>query len=277
MHNAMDLAGWVAMLSRADLPVLRHTARKLEDLRADEDRLNARSIAHLVVSDPMMTVKLLRYMQEHKRLSQLQELVDVEQTILMMGLEPFFREVAPAPLVEDLLRDQRDALLHLLYSVRRSQRASHYAFDWALMLHDLHAEEARVAALLGNLSEQLMWCFNPQAMLHKHALQQADPTLRSADAQVRVLGFRGLDMQHALATEWHLPGLLLTLMDPAQADNERVRSVMLALRLARHSAQGWDDPALADDYREIADLLRMEEEQVVAMVGAKPEDPGLAP
>lgn len=276
MHNGRDLAGWVAVLSQAELPVLRHTARKLEALHADEDRLNARSIAHLVASDPMMTVKLLRYMQEHKRLSQLQELVDVEQTLLMMGLETFFREVAPAPLVEDLLRDQREALLHLLNSVRRSQRASHYAFDWALMLHDLHADEVRVAALLGNLTEQLMWCFNPQAMLRKHALQQADPTLRSADAQQQVLGFVGLDLQHALATEWHLPGLLLTLMDPEQADNQRVRNVMLALRLARHSALGWANPALAEDYREISELLRMDQEQVIAMVGAKPADPGPA-
>lgn len=276
MHNGRDLAGWVAMLSQAELPVLRHTARKLEALHADEDRLNARSIAHLVASDPMMTVKLLRYMQEHKRLSQVQELVDIEQTILMMGLETFFREVAPAPLVEDLLQGQRDALLCLLQSVRRSQRASHYAFDWALMRHDLHAEEVRVATLLGNLSEQLMWCFNAQAMLHKHRLQQADPTLKNADAQARVLGFVGTELQQALAVEWHLPGLLLALMDEQQADNPRMRNVMLALRLARHSAEGWQHPALAEDYREIAELLRMSAEQVMAMVGGAQEAPASA-
>lgn len=269
LQIAMDLAGWVAMLGHAELPVLKHTALKLEKLRADEDSLNARSISHVVVSDPMMTVKLLRYMQEHKRLSQVQELVNVEQAILMMGLETFFREVAPAPLVEDILHDHRPALLHLLHSVRRAQRASHYAFDWALMLHDLHAVEARVAALLSNLSEILMWCFNPQAMLQKHALQEADPTLRSSVAQERVLGFVGMDMQRALATEWHLPGLLLTLMDAELEDDPRVRSVMLALNLARHSAHGWDNPALPDDYQQIGTLLRMDAEQVMAMVGGK--------
>lgn len=269
MQNELDLDGWLGMLGRAELPVLKQTARKLEILHADDDSLNARSIAHVVAGDPMMTVKLLRYMQEHKRRSQKQELVQVEQAILMMGLETFFREVAPAPLVEDMLQDHRDALLHLLHSVRRAQRASHYAYDWALMLHDLHADEIRVAALLSGLSEMLMWCFNPLAMLKIHALQQKDSSLRSSVAQELVLGFVGADMQRALATEWHLPKLLLTLMNPALSEDERVRNVMLALRLARHSAHGWDNPALPDDYHQIAELLRMDIEQTIALVGAR--------
>jgi hypothetical protein len=35
--------------------------------------------------------------------------------------------------------------------------------------------------------------------------------------------------------------------------------VRLAIRLARHSAHGWEDPALPDDVREIADLLQLGE------------------
>jgi HD-like signal output (HDOD) protein len=270
VQQPQDLAGWVTYLSSAELPVLKHTARELERMRADEDNLNARSVAHVVTSDPLMTVKLLRYLQEHKRSSQTQELVQVEQAIMMMGFNTFFREIRPEPLVEDVLHDHLPALTNLLRTVRRAQRASRYAFDWALLLHDLRAEEVRIAALLSYIAEMMMWCFNPEAMLKIRAMQDTDKTLRSSTVQQQVLGFQGMELQKALTTEWKLPGLLLTLMDPVHSKNERVCNVMLALNLARHSANGWGDAALPDDYRDIAALLRVEPEKVKAMVGASP-------
>jgi HD-like signal output (HDOD) protein len=265
-----DMADWLAFFGRADIPVLRHTARELEGLRADETLLNARSIANVVTDDPLMTVKLLRYMQTHKHRIQKYELVDVKQTLLMMGLDAFFREVPATPIVEDMLNGHLEALVHLLHTVQRAQRAAYYAYDWALRLHDLHAEEVFVSALLTHVTEMLMWCFNPVQMLEIHKLQEADKTLRSLDVQKQLLGFTGLDLQRQLAIEWKFPELLLDLMDPAQARTFRVRNVMLAVNLARHSAQGWDNAALPDDYREIALLLRMEPDQVMALVKAGP-------
>jgi HD-like signal output (HDOD) protein len=263
-----SLADWLAFLGRADIPVLKHTARELERSRADEALLNARSIAHVVTDDPLMTVKLLRYMQTHKHRNQKYELVDVKQALLMMGLDTFFREVPAMPIAEDMLHGHLDALVHLLHTVRRAQRSAHYAFDWALRLHDLHAEEVHVSALLSHVAEMLMWCFNPAQMLEIRKRQEADHTLRSADVQRQVLGFTGTELQRQLAIEWQLPELLLNLMDPAQAKSLRVRNVVLAANLARHSAHGWDNAALPDDYRDIAALLRMEPDKVMALVRA---------
>ncbi len=272
MQLPQDLAGWVAFFSAEEIPVLRHTARELERLRAEEESLNAQSIVHVVTADPMMTLKLLRYLQAHRHPSQTQELIQVEQAIMMMGLDTFFREIPAAPLVEDILHDQPTALLHLLRTVRRAQRAAQYAFDWALLLHDLHAEEVRIAALLTNLAEMLMWCFDTDSMLKIRALQESDPTLRSATAQEQVLGFKGVVLQQALEAAWHLPRLLQQLTDPALAQHERVQNVMLAVNLARHSANGWGNAALPNDYREIGNLLRMEPDKVMAMVGAAPSE-----
>jgi hypothetical protein len=273
MQPPQDLAGWISFLGAAEIPVLRHTAREMERMQADEDHLNARSLALLITTDPMMTLKLLRYLQEHKHRSQTHELIQVEQAIMMMGFGTFFREIPARPVVEDVLHDYPEALLHLLRTVRRAQRAARYAFDWALLLHDLHAEEIRVAALLAYLSEMLMWCFNPEAMLKIRHMQEADRALRSVAVQEEVLGFQGMALQHALQAEWHLPQLLQQLTDPAQAQQVRVRNVMLAMNLARHSANGWDDAALPDDYRDIAALLRMDAEKVIHLVGASPAQP----
>lgn len=264
------LTAWLAFLRQADIPVLRHTARELERLRADESLLNARSIADVVTDDPLMTAKLLRYLQTHKHRNQKYELVDVKQALLMLGLDTFFREVPAAPVAEDMLHDHRAALVHLLQTARRAQRAAYYAYDWALRLHDLHAEEVYVSALLINVSEMLMWAFNPGPMLEIARRQAADTGLRSVDVQKQVLGFAGVDLQRQLTTEWQLPELLRNLTDPALANTTRVRNVVLAANLSRHSAQGWDNAALPDDYRAIAALLRMEPDKVMALVKRPP-------
>lgn len=267
-HPPKTLIGWVRFLGHAEIPVLKQTARDLARLREDAERHDARDIADIVTRDPLMTLKLLRYMQGHKRLSQLHELVQVEQAIMMMGFNTFFSSIPTQPIVEDMLKPHMNALIHLMQTVHRAQRSADYAFDWAVRLRDLHWEEVRISALLTYVAEMLMWCFNPEPMLEIRQRQNADKTLRSADVQKEVLGFVGLDLQRALTIEWKLPQLLRTLMDPSQTANPRVRNVLLAVNLARHSQHGWHDPALSDDYAQIGELLRMPPRHVMEIVGA---------
>lgn len=259
---------WVAFLTQADIPVLKQTARELATLHQDQNRLSARSVAAVIAIDPMMTVKLLRYLQQNKRRSQTSEVALVEQALIMLGVEAFFNKIPAAPTVQDVLNGQMDAMVQLLHVVHRSHRASEYAYDWAVRLSDLHYEEVRIAALLHDLAEMLMWCFAPQEMLGIRVIQQQDKTLRSKAVQEQVLGFALSDLQKALVQQWALPELLLTLMDGANSTKPRVRNVTLAVNLARHSANGWDDAALPDDYKDIGALLRTPPEQVMVMVGA---------
>jgi HD-like signal output (HDOD) protein len=160
-----------------------------------------------------------------------------------------------------------EALVQLLRVLHRAHRASAYAYDWAVRLSDLHYEDVRIAALLHDLAEILMWNFAPQKMMQIRAMQQQDKTLRSRAVQEEVFGFTLGDLQKALVKQWELPELLLTLMDDENAQKPRVRNVQLAVNLARHSANGWDDAALPDDYKDIGELLRMPAEQVMVMLG----------
>jgi HD-like signal output (HDOD) protein len=266
-QDIQGLEQWVDFLSRADIPVLKQTARELATLHEDENRLSARGAAQIIVVDPMMTIKLLRYLQAHKHRRQEHEVVLVEQALIMLGVESFYNKIPPQPLVQDAMQGELAALVQLLHVIHRSHRASEYAFDWAVRLSDLHYEEVRIAALLHDLAEMLMWCFAPKQMLSIHAMQQQDKTLRTRAAQELVFGFSLFDMQKRLVKEWSLPELLLTLMDDANSNHSRVRNVVLAVNLARHSANGWDDAALPDDYTDIAALLRMTPEQVMVMLG----------
>ena len=272
-HKMRELAEWVNFLSQVDIPVLKQTARNLSALRQNEKNLSARSVAYVIRHDPMMTVKLLRHLQQKKHRSQEHELVEVDQALMMLGLDIFFKMVPAEPLAETVLSGRMDALSCLLRVMHRSNRASTFAVDWAVRLNDMHHEEVRIAALLFDIAELLMWCFAPVDMLKIRAMQQQDKTLRSNDAQERVLGFTLLHLQSALALKWSLPKLLIALMDGECANQQRVRNVLLAVNLARHSANGWADAALPDDYIDIGKLLHMPPEEVKVMIGA--EEKGL--
>jgi len=266
-----DINTWINFIRNTEIPVLKHTAREIARLKEDEENLSARAISSAVLNDPMMVFKVLSFSQKHRGKKQLQDLVQADQAILMMGTTSFFNNLPPKVLVEDILKTNLPALMHLLRLIRRAHQAAHFASDWATHLADLHAEEVRTAALLHDLAEMLMWCFAPDRMNTIYAIQHADKTLRSAAVQQEVLGFKLLDLQKELVEAFQLPPLLLKLMQDSASNEQRVRNVTLAVNLARHSANGWDDAALPDDYRDVAELLRMDVAKVLRIVGVPEE------
>jgi len=267
LTDTSDIKTWVEFISTTDIPVLKQTAREIARLQEDEDKLSARAITSTVLNDPMMVFRVLSFSQKHKSKHQLQDLLQVEQAILMMGTTTFFRDIPTNFLVEDALKNNLSALMHLLRLIRRAHRAAYFAADWATHLADLHAEEVRIAALLHDLSEMLMWCFAPDKMNTINAMQQADKTLRSHVVQQEVLGFKLNDLQKELVEVFQLPPLLSKLMQDGASGEQRVRNVTLAVNLARHSANGWDDAALPDDYRDIAELLRLDVDRTMRIIG----------
>ncbi len=268
-QGANDLRGWVVFLGKAEIPILRQSLRDLHVLREAGDKTSAQDIASIIARDPLMTAILLRYLQMHKRRSQTSEVLEIEQALLMLGIEPFFNNVLSKVSVEEMLSAQIPVLVSTLRVVHRSHRASEYAFDWAVRRRDMHFEEVRVAALLRDMTEILMWCFAPADMLKIKAMQDQDKSMRSSIAQEQVFGFNLVALQHELVKEWKLPTLLLHLLDGENSKQERVRNVLLADRLARHSSHGWDDAALPDDYKEIGELLNMKVDDVMSIVGAE--------
>ena len=265
--QASDIAQWVTFFKTAEIPVLKQTAREIARLKADEDNASPRAITLAVLNDPMMVFKVLSYAQQHRGKNQLQDLVQVEQALLMMGTTAFFNKIPPQPLVEDALNNQLTGLTHLLKLIRRAHRAAHYAAEWAAHLMDLHAEELRVAALLSDLSEMLMWSFAADKMNTIYKMQQADKTLRSQEVQEQVLGFKLKDLQKQIVTVFQLPPLLSQLMEDEVSGLQRVKNVKLAVNLARHSANGWNDAALPDDYKGVAELLRVDVARAMHIIG----------
>lgn len=257
-----SMAAWVSYFDQVRLPVLRKTVAELARLKQNEDDLNAREISSVILHDPMMTVKVLRYLQLHHTKNQSAELTTIGQAIMMVGTTPFFQYFMRQPLIEETLADYPQALEGAMQVMCRAHHAALYAQDWSLLRYDMESDEVTIAALLHDMAEMLVWCFAPDMMLSVRHLQRQDSTLRSAVAQQQVLGFHLDDLQLALASAWHLPKLLQSLMDAQHANLPRALRVALAVALARHSANGWFDAALPDDFAAIGKLLSMPQDEL---------------
>ena len=255
-----DLDAWVGFFSQADLPVLRHSLTALEKLRADADNANSHKLSDVILQDPLFTLRVLRHIENRRGKRQATDITTIDQAIMMLGIQPFFRDFAELPSVEDRLKSHPQALLGLLKAIQRARRAAHWARDWAVLRRDVDVHEIVLAALLHDLAELCMWLFAPTLALRVRDAQLANPAQRSADVQTAIYGVPLHQLKLALASAWRLPALILQLIDHHQADNPRVRNVKLAVDLARHSANGWDNPALPDDFAAIRELLHINQE-----------------
>jgi len=261
-----DLAAWTAHFRAAEIPVLAHTAQTLEALRANEDAVDANGIGEMVSHDPLMTLKVLSYAATHRPARVVTDAETVTAALVMMGITPFFRAFGPQPTIEERLAGAPQALDGLLAVLKRAHRGANFALAFAVHRMDADAAVIHEAALLHDFAEMLLWCHAPALALKIRAAQQADTTLRSNVAQAQLLNIELCDLQQALMRAWHLPELLIRITDDRHATQAAVRNVVLAVRLARHTARGWDNAALPDDLAEIGQLLNLSPDAALQLV-----------
>lgn len=262
-----DVAGWVAAFDLTAIPILAETAGTIEEMRALEDEVDAHVLAQGISVDPLMTLKLLAHVGHLRRGRDGGEPETVTAALVMLGIPPFFRAFEPQLAVETVMSARPDALAGFLSVLRRAHRAANFALGFAVQRLDHDAAVIHGAALLHDFAELLLWWRAPELALEIARRQSQDPNLRSADVQRELLHVTLPELQHALMLRWHLPKLLVEITDDRQHnDSAQVRNVLLAVRLARHTALGWENPAIPDDVRDIADLLHLGHEPTLQLL-----------
>ncbi len=250
-----NLAAWVACLRATPIPVMAGTAAAIGELIDHEDAVDAHTIAESIGADPLMTLKLLSHVGTVSRRDT--EVETVTAALVLMGVGPFFRTFSSLLTIEDVLGDVPAALAGAHAVIERAHRAARFALGFAAQRFDPDAAVLHEAALLHDFAELLLWCHAPGLSLQIARRQAADATLRSADVQQAVLGIELSALQQALMKAWRLPALLIRLDDDDHAESSQVKNVSLAVRVARHSAQGWDNAALPEDVAAVAALLQL--------------------
>jgi len=254
-----DVAAWTASFGAAEIPVLAHSAEAVEALRANEDDVDANMIGETLSGDPLMTLRVLIHSSTHRSARMVTEPETVTAAVVMMGIGPFFRAFGPLPAVEETLQDRPEALAGLRAVMKRAHRAANFALGFAVRRMDHDAAVIHHAALLHDFAEMLLWCHAPDLALRIRQAQDSDPTLRSSVIQKDVLNVTLSDLQQSLMHTWHLPQRLARMTDRRHAEHPSAKSVLLAIRLARHTSLGWDNAALPDDIRDVAALLNISE------------------
>ncbi len=247
---------WVHQFGRTELPVLSATVEELERLSSDSDNVSPQRISGVVLRDPLMTFKVLRYIQERRHRSQMVDITTIAHALMMVGIDPFLTHFTRQPILQSFLAQDPDSLRGALSVISRARHAGIYARDWAVLRHDIEVDEVIIAALLHDLAELLLWCWAPRLARLIEKLKQ-EQQLRSEAAQRAVLGFPLIALQLELAREWQLPKLLCGLMDVRHAATPRGLNVSLAVAVSRHSAASWHDAALPDDFEAIGRLLSL--------------------
>jgi HD-like signal output (HDOD) protein len=261
-----DEAAWLAAFDRREIPVLADTAGEIEDLRANEDAVDAHLLSENLALDPLMTLKLLRHVALRRRGRQLHDAETLTEALVMLGITPFFRDFGPQPTVEQRLADHPEALAGLRAVLARADRAARFALAFAIHRQDHDAALIHEATLLHDFAEMLLWVHAPGLALAVQRRLSSEAGLRTAEAQHAVLGLALSDLQQALMKAWRLPELLVQISNDQDSPLTQVRNVQLAIRLARHSAQGWDNPALPDDLAAIGTLLNLAPEHALNLV-----------
>ncbi|MEO3715657.1 HDOD domain-containing protein [Roseateles flavus] len=233
------------------------TAEQLELWRANEDAVDANSIGEGLATDPLMTLKVLRFASAHRSSRLLADAETVTAALVLMGITPFFKYFGPQPTVEDRLAHLPVAYGGLMRVMRRADRAARFALGFAAHRLDPDAAIIHSAALLHDFAEMLLWCHAPDLAQKVQWRMASQPGTRSVTAQKEVLNIELGDLEQSLMRAWRLPELLTHCTDDKRGHDPQVQCVRLAVRLARHTADSWENPAVPDDLREIGELLTL--------------------
>ena len=258
---------WAACFDAARLPILRSSAVAIEEMRGNEDAVDAHLLAETLAHDPLFTLKVLAHVAHLRRGRDGTDAETLTAALVMLGITPFFRDFGPQPTVEEELAAYPAALGGFRAVLDRSHRAARFALAFAVQRMDHDAAVIREAALLHDFADLLVWLRAPALAGEIMRRQREDGALRSLVVQAEVLNIGLPDLQQALMQKWRLPRILIDIADDnRESVSAQARTVLLAIRLARHTARDWDNPALADDVRDIAELLHMGTEPTLALL-----------
>jgi HD-like signal output (HDOD) protein len=229
--------------------------------------VDARMLGEIIASDPLMTIKLLALVAQRRRGREGSETETATEALVMLGIPPFFNAFGPQDSVEALLAAQPEARAGFDRVLRRSRRAARFAMGFAVHRMDHDAGVIHEAALLHDFAELLLWLRAPALAQQVEERKQADPALRTAAVQRELLHIELDELEHALMLKWHLPSLLVQITDEhAPKVTAQMRNVQLAIRVARHSANGWDNAALPDDIHDVGQLLTIGSESAARLL-----------
>ena len=261
----MTLTTWLERLKPGDTPIFRHTKETLTKLAGRGEEVGAKDIAATILADPLATLRLIHNANNRRTSRHFgAEVATVEHAIQMQGIVNFLDKTLALPVLEETPqgkdRDIRGSLYRL---VRMAQHAAWQARDFALLDHDMRAEELQVAAVLYYAPEFLFWLDAPDIAEQLAHLRREMP---SAEAEQQTLGFALPPLRAMLLEAWKIPDVTRDLLNREEPCDSRRRIFWAALNIAHHGRHGWWDERLQPSYLTLSELTNLSYDDVVTTV-----------
>lgn len=242
MLPLVSLPAWATTLDWTGVPVLRASALAVQARARHADDADAHVLAEVVLRDPLLCLRVLASAAARQS-PQATPVANVTAALVLTGIDPFFRDCATLPILEDRLAAQ--ARQDALAIVARSRMAARIAAAFAIHRQDEDVEEVHLAALLHDVGELLALHFAPGA----------DPD-----------GAPPGRVSAALLRRWGLPESLRHPAHGLVGEAPRPRMVALAVRIARHMEHGWSGPELLGDAAQAGQLLNLRPQVAASLV-----------
>ncbi len=228
---------WVAYLNQAELPVLAHTLRQIQELTQSQTS-SVQDLAEAILRDAELTTQVLKAANTVYYNPNVQAISTVSRAIALLGFDTI-KSIAMAAVVIDHLF-QRKPVVPLLKSMAFALHGAVQARQILGRNDPQRREEIFIAALLAGIGELAFWsCRTPSAVELQKAMEEMEPL----SAQRRILGTTFGDITQRLAEIWHLGPLLRTVVSPKCPDQGLAAQVRAICVLVRASEHGWSTPA----------------------------------
>lgn len=244
------LAAWLHRLDQSCLPALKANTEQLRQLAASE-QANIGQMADIIESDPGLSLRLMRYINNLRRKHLRSEISTVRHALMMLGIDYVQQIPEEIPHVEAQTPEVQQRLRH---HFNRSFHAAWQARTWAVLNRDTVADELYMATLLHNLGEILMDLHEPQEMDRVREMMHRKK-MSADEAEYVVFGFSLDHLTVELAKQWQLPSILIDALQSENAQSNRVLNVMLAARLAEQVEEGWYNAATGELLEQIAEFM----------------------
>ncbi len=249
-------------LTARPLPIFEHSARAFRKI-GSEGGSTFEDYGDIILKDPGLALHTLNQLRTGANKSRHAEISSMAQATMLLGVDRAKRLTVGHPQLERILSGF--AKTGYIRTACRAFHAAFQAWDWAHIKNDHAPDEILLATLLHDVAEMALWVAAPEQMHQFRKLMLKDG-LPTDEAQYIAFGESLEHFSREIAARWHLPGLVNDALRPENANQPRVRCVMLAVQLARSTERGWYWEKTERVLPQIADYLGASLDEIIPHV-----------
>ncbi|MDD2758768.1 MAG: HDOD domain-containing protein [Methylomonas sp.] len=249
-RQPQNLEEWAELLRIEELPIFSNTAQNIYHA-LDDKKKGAMDLASVILQDPNLTAKLLRFANSPYYNPSRQKINTISRAIVILGLELIRELTLACSFFESILSsaDKERANKEIAWAIHAAVQAR----ELAILTRDLCPEEVFIAALLHNIGHIAFWCSSNKYAVQFHGAISRSK-LEAKEAEKKTLGFCLIDLSKKLSKSWHLGGLIDAAISHPDSEDKRIRTVRIGSQICNAIAQGWDSKAMADCMEQMEDL-----------------------